>query len=67
MTPVLQLTGLRKVYAMPRPRGGPLQFFRRPAPAMLMAVDGVDLSIMPGEAVGLSWDEADLHPMKVGP
>jgi putative spermidine/putrescine transport system ATP-binding protein len=21
----------------------------------------------PGEAVGLSWDEADLHPMKVGP
>ena len=53
MTPVLQLTALRKVYAMPRPRGGPLQLFRRPPPAMLMAVDGVDLSIMPGEAVGL--------------
>ena len=53
MTPVLQLAGLRKVYALPRPRGGPLQGFRRPPPAMLMAVDGVDLSIMPGEAVGL--------------
>ncbi|WP_431280678.1 oligopeptide/dipeptide ABC transporter ATP-binding protein [Humitalea sp. 24SJ18S-53] len=53
MTPVLELTGLRKVYPMPRPRGGARQLFRRPPPALLMAVDGVDLRIMPGEAVGL--------------
>jgi oligopeptide/dipeptide ABC transporter ATP-binding protein len=53
VTPVLLLSGLRKAYPVPRPRGGLRQLFRRPPPSRLLAVDGVDLSVMPGEAVGL--------------
>ena len=53
MTPVLELRGLRKSYAIARPRGGPRALFRRPPPALLRAVDGVDLVIAPGEALGL--------------
>ena len=53
VTPVLELRGLRKAFPLPRPRGGATRLFRRPAPASLVAVDGVDLLINPGEAVGL--------------
>jgi peptide/nickel transport system ATP-binding protein len=53
VTPVLELRGVGKTFALPRPRLGPRELFRRPPPARLQAVDGVDLSIAPGEALGL--------------
>ncbi len=50
MTPVLDLRGLHKAFPLPRARRWTL---RRPPPSALVAVDGVNLSIMPGEALGL--------------
>jgi len=52
VAPVLQVRGLCKVYALERP-GFLRDLWRRSSRAMLRAVDGVDLTIMPGEAVGL--------------
>jgi peptide/nickel transport system ATP-binding protein len=50
--PVLEVRGLSKTYTLSRRRR--LQdFWRRPDHAALRAVDGVDLVIRPGEAVGL--------------
>jgi oligopeptide/dipeptide ABC transporter ATP-binding protein len=53
VTPVLELRDLKKAFPLPRPRGGLGTMFRRPPPARLVAVDGVDLAVMPGEALGL--------------
>ncbi|MBE9606354.1 ABC transporter ATP-binding protein [Acetobacteraceae bacterium H6797] len=50
--PVLEVKGIAKTYALSR--GRRLRDFWRPREkALLRAVDGVDLTIMPGEAVGL--------------
>ena len=52
VAPVLEVRGLGKVY--PLERASLLRdLWRRTPRATLRAVDGVDLSIMPGEAVGL--------------
>jgi peptide/nickel transport system ATP-binding protein len=48
-TPVLDVRGLRKTYALP----GRWRLFRPAHRPRLFAVDGVDLTIRPGEAVGL--------------
>ena len=49
MTPALELRGVAKAFPLRRP--GP--WWRRPAPSHLVAVDGVDMAIAPGEALGL--------------
>jgi oligopeptide/dipeptide ABC transporter ATP-binding protein len=48
MTPILEVQALTKRYPIRRRRP-----FRRPSVSYLHAVDGVDLTVMPGEAVGL--------------
>jgi oligopeptide/dipeptide ABC transporter ATP-binding protein len=48
MTPILEVLALTKRYAIRRRK-----LFGRSQPSYLHAVDGVDLTIMPGEAVGL--------------
>jgi oligopeptide/dipeptide ABC transporter ATP-binding protein len=50
VTPILEVQGLTKRYPIRAGGGLPL---RRRAVSYLHAVDGVDLTIMPGEAVGL--------------
>jgi peptide/nickel transport system ATP-binding protein len=53
VTPVLELRGVSRSFAIPRPRLGARGLFRRPPDARLQAVEAVDLAIMPGEALGL--------------
>lgn len=53
MTPVLALNSLSKSFAVPREARGLASLWRRRDAAKLVAVDGVDLAIMPGEALGL--------------
>ncbi|MBL8701942.1 MAG: ABC transporter ATP-binding protein [Alphaproteobacteria bacterium] len=53
MTPVLALDAVSKSFAVPREQRGLASLWRRRDPARLVAVDGVDLAIMPGEALGL--------------
>ena len=48
--PLLETRGLSKHYALPR---GPAQWVRREAPDVLRAVDGVDLTVAPGQTVGV--------------
>jgi oligopeptide/dipeptide ABC transporter ATP-binding protein len=53
VTPVLELRGLSRRFPIPRGRAGMRGLWRRLPDAALHAVDGVDLSIGPGEALGL--------------
>jgi len=52
VAPVLEVRGLCKGYAFARPRGVS-NFWKPRDTAVLQAVDGVDMVIHPGEAVGL--------------
>ncbi|HWK46747.1 MAG TPA: ABC transporter ATP-binding protein [Stellaceae bacterium] len=53
MIPILETRGLRKLYPIPHPGGRLRGLVGRRAFSQLFAVDGVDLTILPGEAVGL--------------
>ncbi|MGG5807690.1 oligopeptide/dipeptide ABC transporter ATP-binding protein [Falsiroseomonas sp. CW058] len=53
MTPVLELRGVSRRFAVPRPRRGLAGLLRRPPDSVLQAVEEVDLAILPGEALGL--------------
>ncbi|MBM3525788.1 MAG: ATP-binding cassette domain-containing protein, partial [Alphaproteobacteria bacterium] len=50
---MLALDAVSKSFAVPREQRGLASLWRRRDPARLVAVDGVDLAIMPGEALGL--------------
>ncbi|QCK85940.1 ABC transporter ATP-binding protein [Phreatobacter aquaticus] len=53
MKPVIEATGLTKIFPMRRQAGLLKRLLNKQAVPKLYAVDGVDLAIMPGEAVGL--------------
>jgi peptide/nickel transport system ATP-binding protein len=53
VTPLLELRGVSRAFRLPARRKGLAGLLRRPPDQRLQAVEDVDLSIMPGEALGL--------------